>query len=179
MIAVVTVLAFGNQVDDLPDEVNYGCGRDPDLRSDVWIEAPRCSANILAGNRVPQTLLPQNCAFGIIGIEGINRVVFRGYKEYIALRARNGEIGDVQGLSVDVPVHRQGEELAKIADVDVGSVEPGLLAVFASAIIVVMLGGDRYLGRCTGRDQQNTCRQNVEQIHAHGTGRELFPANQI
>jgi hypothetical protein len=42
-----------------------------------------------------------------------------------------------------------------------------------------VLCGDRYLGRCTGRDQQDNRKQKFEQIIAHETGRELFPESQI
>src|SRR5690348_14645944 len=79
MVTVIAVLVLGNNVDDLPAEINHRGRGDPDFGSDVRVETSRCGANILAGHRASQRFLPQNDAFGIIRIEGINRVVLRGY----------------------------------------------------------------------------------------------------
>ena len=96
---------------------------------------------------------------GIARIERVDAVVVGGDKDDIASAdTRNVEPVDVQGLAVDLVVHRTLEELAELADVDVGCRKKCFGEVGAGPGHVVVLRGDARLSE-DGRRQQQPARK--------------------
>src|SRR4029077_3627126 len=76
------------------------------------------SGRILPGHgghaRCEEGCLPKLSARRRIGVKGIDAVVFRGKKYDVARRRSNGQVGHIQGLSIDIAVHWAGIETSEL-----------------------------------------------------------------
>ena len=103
--------------------------------------------NILGRNRCAKIYPPQgNVGERVVGIEGVHAVVLGSHEEHVASPSANVKIRNVQRLGVYVLVHCAKEQSAKVAHVDIGSIQHSFIEVLSSAPVIVVLGEDRYLG---------------------------------
>jgi hypothetical protein len=75
-----------------------------------------------------------------IRVEGIHGIILRGHDQHVAQpKARYHDSSRIQGLRIDVPVHWQDPQFAKIGGVDVRQGENLLVQVLAGprGVIVV------------------------------------------
>ena len=80
---------------------------------------------------------------GTVGVEGIDAVVFRCDIEDIAeALAGDGDLGNIEGLRVDVAIDLEGEDFAKLGGIHVGRSESGFVEVCRSTCVVGLCGED-------------------------------------
>lgn len=82
-----------------------------------------------------------------IGVEGVGAVMLGHDKNHVVGAAADGEIGHIEGLGIDLPVHGVGEELAEGRAVDVGGCQDGFVLVPSVAGLVIMVGRQGNLGQ--------------------------------
>ncbi len=90
---------------------------------------------------------------GIVGVEGVDAVVDGGDEDEVVGSAVERDVGDDEGLRVDLVVDGELVEEAEGSDRDVGWGEEGLVGVGSGAGVVVVLGEDVDLGVGDGADE--------------------------
>lgn len=91
------------------------------------------------------------CAGIAVGVEGIDRIVLRGYVDHVVdAFARDADIGQVQGLGIHVTVDRIREQLSELASVYVERCENSFGNIGPTSGVVVVLGGALALPTLTG-----------------------------
>jgi hypothetical protein len=83
---------------------------------------------------------------GAVGVESVGAVVFGDDIDDVVVPAADGDVGHVEGLGVNLAVHRVGKEFPEIGAVDIGSREGGFVLVPAVAGLVVVVGRQGNLG---------------------------------
>ena len=159
------LLRAGDEVDRLRGGVDDRRAADADAPREVHVGATGLT-DVGAGDRndagggIRVVHEPErNRGRGVGGIERVDAVVVRGDKDDVAkAETRDVEPVDIQGLTVDLVVYRALEELAELADVDVGRRERRLGEVGAGSGDVVVLGGDARLSK-NGRGEEHGARE--------------------
>lgn len=113
--------------------VDNRCRRDADFRCDLT--AVTIVARRLAGAK--QGALPQLCVG--VGVECVDAGVLGHDVDDVVRRAANGEIADVERLSVDLAVCREERNLAKSGRVNVGGRQRRLRKVLSGTGEVVVI----------------------------------------
>ena len=129
------------------DRVDDRCAADPDVAGEVQVGAAGL-ADVGAGHghdagRGVRVVDAPERSGGrrIVGVEGVDAVVVRRDVDDVAdADARNVDALDVQRLPVDLVVDGALEELAELADVDVGRREHHLGQIGSGPCRVVVLG---------------------------------------
>ena len=69
----------------------------------------------------------------LIGIEGIDAVMFGGYKDNIVRAASHGEIGHIQRLGVDLPIDVVGNAFSELAHIHICCGQNGFIRIESRA----------------------------------------------
>jgi len=146
-------LGHGHKIYGARDGVDNGGVGDADLGSDLGASA-HVGLGHGHGNPADEAVVPVGHP-GAVGVEGVGAVVFGDDIDHIVGAPADGNVGHVQGLGVNLPVHRVGEKFPEIGTVDVCGREDGFALVPAVASLVVMVSGQGCLGVKDGSRSQD------------------------
>ena len=102
--------------------------------------------------------MPQRSrSFSVVGIEGIDAVVYRGYINDVVSSTAHGEIRNQQWLRINLIVDHAFEQHAEVGLVHIRRRQYGFAQVCAGALVVVVLGEHIHLGHgALAGEGQNT-----------------------
>jgi hypothetical protein len=137
-------LGHGHEVHDAVGGINDRRIGDTDLGCDLGA-IPHIRLGHGHGDAANKTVVPIGYSSGV-GVEGVGAVVFGDHVNHVMGPATDGDVGHVEGLGIDLPVHRVGKKFPKISAVDVGGRKNGFVLVPTVAGLVVMVGRQGSLG---------------------------------
>jgi hypothetical protein len=98
-----------------------------------------------------------------VGVEGVYRIMFCSNKDYVMGRlVRQGEIGNIQRLRINLAIHRVAKQLAKRIGVDIGRSEKGLQGILALMSIVITPG--QHIGGLRKNGSGRAHKQKTQQL---------------
>lgn len=81
--------------------------------------------------------MPQSRARVCIG--AVNTTVLGGHDQHIVNRAGDADSGSIERLGIDLAIHRNDEQSAKGAGIDVGWREDSFIQLLAGASVIVVI----------------------------------------